>query len=412
MSRYYALPARFAEPKPAEITLDTPLPLEEAVCLHFEGNDFHIPYPISSSIPLYEPENELICGFYRRGDQLVVATFNEHPTRTRPKDPYEQMLRGGFHLTEIGTMSCRKIGYFSLVEKTGRTFSLVEKTGRTEKDNPWAYLDLRGLIQQESGEITNLSDLYQENDPFAVMIVDKVLQLCAYRYNINRHMLNTSGSERWYVDEDFNKPLMHPSQRVDREIQGTVEHDAVKSIVLPRIPLGSNRKLIFPEGRTFPLSRQFHSRDIPIVGVYTHPHDERKITVARLLEQKSGRNRLLITEVEEAERDIGYLYFRVLPQKILVDGFSIGEGSMIYIAPEEAEQFRGKGLGTRVLETAERLFKKRYGASFVEFESEMVFSKEGIHDDPERFFRRNGYGLRMTSDWIGNYAVASFEKRI
>ena len=85
---------------------------------------------------------------------------------------------------------------------------------------------------------------------------------------------------------------------------------------------------------------------------------------------------------------------------------------MTYIAPEEAEQFRGKGLGTRVLETAEGLFKKRYGASFVEFESEMVFSKEGIHDDRERFFRRNGYSLRMTSDCIGGYGFASFEKKI
>ncbi|MBS3169911.1 GNAT family N-acetyltransferase [Candidatus Woesearchaeota archaeon] len=136
------------------------------------------------------------------------------------------------------------------------------------------------------------------------------------------------------------------------------------------------------------------------------------MTVARLREQKSGRNRLLITEVEEAERDIGYIYFRVLPQKILADGFSIGEVSTTYIAPEEAEQFRGKGLGTRVLETAERLFKKRYGASSVEFESEMVFSKEGIHDDPGRFFRRNGYSLRMTSESIGRFGFASFEKRI
>ncbi|MBS3169912.1 hypothetical protein J4210_05490 [Candidatus Woesearchaeota archaeon] len=250
MPRYYALPARFAEPKPAEITIDTPLPLEEAVRLHFEGNVFLIPYPISSSIPLYEPENELICGFYRRGDQLIVATFNEHPTRTKPKDPYEQMLRGDFHLTEIGTTSCRKIGHLSL----------VEKTGRTRENIPSAYLDIRGLIRQESGEITNLDDLFQENDPFAVMIVDRVLELCAYRYNIGWYMVNTSGVERWYVNKDFNKLLLNFPQNVDREIreiQGIVEHDAVKSIVLPRIPLGSNRKLIFPDGRTFPLSRQF-----------------------------------------------------------------------------------------------------------------------------------------------------------
>jgi len=131
--------------------------------------------------------------------------------------------------------------------------------------------------------------------------------------------------------------------------------------------------------------------ELPVVGIYTHPYDNDKICLARLLENRSGRGRIIVTELDEGEREVGFLYFRRIADKILADGFYIGEGFTRIIPDDEAQRLRGQGLGSRVLESAEELFKTRYGTDRVHFETEMDFRKEGVEHNRGTFFRNNSY---------------------
>jgi len=149
---------------------------------------------------------------------------------------------------------------------------------------------------------------------------------------------------------------------------------------------------------------------LPIVGIYSHPSDQDKIILARLMEQGTepiSRNRIIITELdgEEKEVDIGELYFRVQFDNISADGFNIGQGLLTLRSEEDANKYTGQGLGSRVLQTAEGLFKNRYNMKLVKFENEMDTSICGKDislldrlGKRGNFFMKNGYRIDESID--------------
>jgi len=140
-------------------------------------------------------------------------------------------------------------------------------------------------------------------------------------------------------------------------------------------------------------------RILPIVGIYEHPFDKKSVTLTRLLEEEGigsiSRNFIIVTELNQNgdEATIGNVYFRVLVNQILADGFFIGEGFSTHISEEDAEKYRGRGLGSLVLKTAEGLFKNRYKKDLVQFEGEIGLVDNEEYKGRENFFVKNGYLL-------------------
>lgn len=405
MSRSYPLSATFAERRPSAINVDVPLPLEEAVRLHFAGQEYHIPHPLDG-LSLFFRSHELICGFYHRAGKLIVATLQERMTRPTQQTLQQHSLLGEFNLTEMGPETYQRIGQFLL----------AEHVGKTEHGRSCASLQMSGFIKGENGKIKNVSALFREKDHFTMLVLEQIGEIGSIRYNLNYSCIVTYPERTLRgAGSLFNCNMPYPPSKPSQEVYGYLPHSEVRKIALHQMPLRSRRKLIFSDEKAFTLDPYITpplNRETPIVGVYTHPFDKDKIVLARLLERASGRNHLLITEYGETERDIGYLYFRVLPERILADGFAIGEGLMTFVGEQEGQELRGKGLGTRVLETAEELFRRRYKASNIEFETVQTFYKEGIAQDTGRFFRRNRYKELAGSIQTEDCRYASFVKEI
>ncbi|MBI4151818.1 hypothetical protein HY496_02505 [Candidatus Woesearchaeota archaeon] len=403
------LPANYAKPKPVEITINAPLPLEETVRLHFEGREYRVPLPTEqvndpflqrkersllkyspdlaeleaflflvgySSHRRFDPDSEIICGFYKRGDQLVSATLQEE-SQTR----LSSSCKGKLILTEVGEEEYRRIGEITLLE---------------ERDLLSPHMIATGAIETENGKVMDLFDLYRTHDPFTKMIVHKMIDIRTYRYNLNLMCLRPSST---YLSRER---IPSPEEEPTRVVEGIVEHTEVKKFALGRIPLRWRKELQLSDGRIYPLDQRFLGVRVPIVGMYTHPFDHDKIVAARF---DKLRETFLITEIGKTKESIvGKVNYSHEKTRVTVRHYYLG-------GENDDQRWRGKGLGSRVLETVEEVFKKQYRASRIIFPEQISFVKEGVREDPTRFFYRNGYTQKIESSAGAGY-IATFQKRL
>ncbi|MBT3985130.1 hypothetical protein HOD38_00345 [archaeon] len=333
------------------------LPLERAVTLKLEGNRYYIP----NSNPTY--------GIISTGSSLVIAQLNDD-YRFENDLTRNYNIEGTLNLIELVDGVYRNIGGASVSKSRNKGFL---------SGNLVVGEDVRDLIE-----------LNNERNQLAQLVIRIGLSIINYRY----HVIAVEGKQKkaygGLSPEDLGIGKLDITKKRAKIVQGHIKHSAVKRYSLSS-PL-TEPTLLEREDQTFLANDKFIAiGELPVVGIYTHPYDKDKICLARLLENRSGRGRIIVTELDEGEREVGFLYFRRIADRILADGFYIGEGFTRFIPDDEAQRLRGQGLGSRVLETAEELFKTRYGTSLVHFETETDFRKEGVQHNRGTFFRDNGY---------------------
>jgi len=372
------------------VETDCLLPLEEKVTLELEGKSYFIP----NNLPTY--------GIIRDTERSIILVQLEEPARS----VYPPLLAedASIHILRIQNDSYRKIGIFDLRKAK---FQDINQIG----------LAIYGEIEVSEGEVKNAMDFFHEPNTLAGLIGGLIAEIGLFRYWLK--LLGATIIEEWepFSPEDVEIEIEKPNKIV----QGQIKHSHVKRMQLA-VPFPLTEPVVArKDGTNFSIEPSYivfaeHRQQLPVIGIYTHPFDDKKICLARLHEQRNPiapRNRIYVTELGEEERMIGDLYFRVLDDKILADGFDIGNPSFGRLLTErEAQQYRGKGLGSRVLETAEELFKERYGKNLVVFEGEFDFLKRSVRHNRGNFFRNNYYTKTKSGQGMNIDIGCTFEKHI
>ncbi len=370
-------------PRPIEI--DRLFPLIEPFELNIQGKKFVIPF-------------ENTYGLFRNYEGVVAAKLDEDLSKIgNAKEPVE-IAR--LNLVVVDEKQYRQGGFIRII-------GLPDKTSA-----------LTGIIQGKSSKMDFHDGL---NIPYKYSILTGRLanNIGSYRYGIETSKIVHDG----YYEENPNlNKLLKASSKPRKIINGYVKHDKVKRLIADVESLNSPNELVLKymnkEFLVKPRYERLSCHNMPVVGIFTHPFDDDKLILLRLQEQSktlAQRNRFIITEMGQNEIDIGHIYFRILHDKILADGVYVGEGLTRTISEEEAQKYRCAGLGSRILETTEEVFKARYNRNLVEIEGQMYFNKDEALRNPWDFFMSNGYRIISGGSYdekMNTSIGAIFEKQI
>lgn len=405
------------------IEVSSSLPLEETVQLEFQGKEYIIP----AEFPVY--------GIFQYYDKIIIAQLEEEPQRlSRSYKLGDSVNESTVHLLQLEKKGYRRVGEVRLKETAEECII----HGGIE---PTEYLlSLSPLTRFFVNDIRHdLDTLVKKGDAFARLVARLTEVIALLRYKLPGEIVNsyehTTGQPAtlYYKYADIGwisvmtdvvkKMFSLKETKSTRTIQGYIPHNDVQFIEGKINPIMGYAPFIALDKINENIIQQFKLREEievvlndklyrvsqfsprkdsasilnPIVGMYTHPFDDDKIVFTRFVQLFSDPNSfiLLVKEVSPQEKNcseeklIGEAWARVEEDGIYCHDFKIEK---YHDSEKEAQQYRGKGLGSCVLHSLELVTCKYFNKDKLIFESVPDYShKENIRHNPGKFFGENDY---------------------